>query len=180
LERFESDLRSLKTELLFTANGEHAYGKLSQFVRKIDDPYLTNIVREQFAELTAAVSPSGSAVEISLDHPLTGVKMQRPLKSALAEMYQRLKDNFETPDVKEARSIMESAAYQIGSPKMFIDLVTQNATDLLGREHAVYLNDTDTFFEKHTEHKPADFVDEEAAQEYKEDATGGLPNMHKN
>jgi hypothetical protein len=56
------------------------------------------------------------------------------------------------------------------NPKIYAlgGLAEESATQSFGKDYAKYLNDTDAFFSKHPEHKPADFVDQDTEQDGRE------------
>lgn len=167
LDRFEADLRSLKTELMFAPNQRKAYDKLSAFVQKIDNPYLAGRVRDEFAEIsTRVMDASGEgAVKIEGD---SGI-ISRSIKTVLGEMYVHLKSGYESEDVREARDVLECAQSMAADTRIFKSPIVQEAAqEAFGRDYSRYLDDTDTFFSANPQLKPADYIDEEAAAERKE------------
>lgn len=176
IDRFEASLRTFKTELMFVADQRHAYDKLNEFTRKIDDPYLANMFREQFGEISAHVLSTNGDNQLLVEGPGGGGdKAVLPLKTLLGRMYSRLQDDFESPEVKEARQLLEEATDCIKNPRLFdlagdapdISRVRRSAADEFGLIYGQFINDTDTFFENHPEQKPADYIDPETATETK-------------
>lgn len=172
LERFEADLRTLKTQLALSPHTGRAYEKLEAFVRKIDEPYMANIVRDDFDNIAGSL--------ISSDDMGTKVK--------LSGMFEGLKTNFEDPEVTEARDILESATEAAEKPVLFnrglaFDAAgefTYNPADLdpdsksaekpvrnvsLGK----YLNDTESYFAEHEDQRPEPWVDPEKEAEERAD-----------
>lgn len=159
LDRFEADLRSLKTELMFVPNQRTAYEKLADFVRKIDDPYLAGRVRDEYAEISEKIM--GAPGDIGAQLGGDGGAVSLPIKHVLGDLYGRLKSDYESEEVREARQVLEAAEAHLADPRVYIPLVERTATELLGREYGSYINSTDKFFEDKPELKPADYVDQE-------------------
>lgn len=160
LERFESELRSLKTELLFAPNQRTAYEKLTEFVRKIDDPYLAGRVRDEYAEISEKImsAPGEGSVRREGD----GGAVPLPIKHVLGELYGRLKSDYESDEVREARQILEAARAMEEDPKIYASPIVRDAvTQSLGTEYARYMDDTYAYFADKPDLKPADYVDEE-------------------
>ncbi|RAV19500.1 hypothetical protein [Paenibacillus contaminans] len=162
LERFESEMRTLKTELLLSMRKDTALRKFSEFISRIDDAYLASIVREQYADFAGPIiSLAGTDVSV---------------KGELARTFEQLKTGFESPEVAEARMILESANAFLESPRLFAPGLADEAVDevfsyserdleIEGRTPGSrnvtirqYINDTDTYFQAYPDKKPADYV----------------------
>lgn len=155
LERFEKDLRALRTELLLTHRADLAFRKLDEFVKRIDDAYLADMVREQFQDLAMpiiSVAGGGEAAKYRLQ---------------LAQTFDKLKSDFEPEAVKEARQILEMSKSSSESARLFNPIVEEKAVELFGREHGLFVNRTDEYFAKNEHEKPADYVDPEAVAKSK-------------
>ncbi|MCM3272959.1 hypothetical protein [Paenibacillus elgii] len=152
LQRFEAELREFKTQLMLTPRADRGYAMLTQFIGRLDDPYMAGIVREQFADLA---QPILSAAGGDADR----------YRLRMAQSYEKLKSDFEAPEVKEARQIFESAQAMVENPRIYsVGIVSDAATEAFGREYGQYINNTDRFFEANKELKPADYVDPEEAK----------------
>jgi hypothetical protein len=162
LERFEKDLRALKTELLLTHRADLAFRKLDEFVKRIDDAYLADMVREQFQDLAMPIIAvaGGEAAKYRLQ---------------LAQTFDKLKGDFESEAVKEARQILETSKTLTEHARLFDPIVEQKAVELFGHEHGQFVNRTDEYFTKNEHEKPADYVD--PAQEYKKYEWGSAEYM---
>lgn len=149
LERFEAEFRKLKTELQISPRADFAYKKLTDFVNKIDDAYLAHIVQDQFGEIASLI----------LSVPSADGQTRQNLSRTLEE----LQTKFETDELREARSIYETAQQMIEDPKIYRGPIINDAvTDIIGMEYAKYIDSTDEFFaiEGNEEHKPEDYKEE--------------------
>lgn len=159
VQRFESELHDIKTQLLLTTNAERGYEKLTSFISRLNDPYLAGIVRENFSELSSSI--------------LTAPGADAKIRLQLSGTYDQLKRNFETDEVREARDIMELANAMAEDPHLYTSgIVHDSAVETFGAEYGRYIDKTDSFFayEANSKLKPADYVDEEDAARQREKA----------
>ncbi|WP_342437820.1 hypothetical protein NSS79_34105 [Paenibacillus sp. FSL L8-0436] len=160
LGRFEDAFRTLKTELMFATSQRAAYDKLREFTGKIDDPYIANRVREDFAELTTkvlAIPGDGSFVKGT-----GAATVNTNARTELGGLYDGLLKPFESDDLKGARDVLETAQMLEEDGKVHRSYtIIDAAEEAFGMEYSRYINDTDAFFAAHPEHTPAPFVDTE-------------------
>lgn len=160
LGRFEDAFKSLKTELMFASSQRAAYDKLREFTGKIDDPYIANRVREDFADLTTkilAIPGDGS-----FQKGTGAASVTTTARTELGGMYEGLLKPFESDDFKGARDVLETAQMLEEDPRVHrAYVVIDAAQESFGTEYARHINDTDSFFAAHPEHTPAPFVDTE-------------------
>ncbi|MCU6709781.1 hypothetical protein M6D81_13875 [Paenibacillus sp. J5C_2022] len=150
LERFEGELRRLKTELQIATRADAAYKKLTEFVEKLDDPYIANIVSDQFGEMAATIIGAPGS--------------DGHTRQNLSQTFGTLQTKFETDDVRQARTIMESAQSMLEQPEVYTGPIITDAVDnMAGPEYTRYLNRTDEFFviEGNEGHRPEDYKEEE-------------------
>lgn len=153
LGRFESELRAFKTEILLTPSADSAARKLTEFVGRLDDAYLADLVREQFADIAGPIisAAGGESAKYKLQ---------------LSHTFQKLRSDFESPEVKEAREVLELATGMIENPSLYPGYISHDAVQgLVGKEYAQYLENTDAFFtkEENATYKP-NYVDPEEQQ----------------
>lgn len=171
LERFEIAFRTLKTEIMLSTRPERAVERLTQFVERIDDAYLANVVREQYAEVVGPVIAAAGSDG--------GVKL------ALAKTFDQLKTRFETPEIAEARNIVEVASIDVDAPRLFHRGLAETAVDDMftyseeGRvfQPSRFINDTEAYFEPRPEVKPADYVDVDPLPEEKPKPSGNVRTL---
>ncbi|MFD2615726.1 hypothetical protein, partial [Paenibacillus gansuensis] len=153
LSRFEAELRDLKTQLMLTTSAQSGFAKLNGFIQRLDDPYLANLVREQYADIAMPI--------VSLAGGADSAKYRLQLSQA----YDGLKSKFETDEVREAREILETAKSIEEDPKLYPPgIVQEAATIAFGREQSVFMNNTDAYFERNPGERPADYVDPEKVE----------------
>ncbi|MEC0167481.1 hypothetical protein [Paenibacillus graminis] len=161
LGRFEDAFKTLKTELMFATSQRSAYDKLRAFTDKVDDPYLANRVREDFAELTTkilAIPGDGNFVK-----GVGAASVTTSARTELGGLYEGLLKPFESDDLKGARDVLETAQMLAEAPRVHRSVAVNDAArDSFGAEYARHINDTDAFFAENPEHAPAPFVDTES------------------
>lgn len=160
LGRFEDAFKTLKTELLFATSQRAAYDKLREFTAKIDDPYLANRVKGDFAELTTTILalPGGE----SFTKGTGGATVTTNMRHELGGLYDGLLKPFESDDLKGARDVLETAQMLAEDPRVHRGYIVHDAAkSTFGDEFGRYINDTDSFFAAHPEHMPEPFVDPE-------------------
>ncbi|MFC5650911.1 hypothetical protein ACFPYJ_17685 [Paenibacillus solisilvae] len=147
VRRFEADFRALKTELTFSPTAKRSFEKLTAFVDRIDDPYLAGIVRDQFGDITSGILAAPEGVQLKLQ---------------LARMFEGLKTNHETDEIREAREILEVAKANEERPTLYTaGVVHETAVDIFGAEYGRFIDKTEVFFESNADVKPADYDDPE-------------------
>ncbi|MED1917506.1 hypothetical protein P4V64_19470 [Bacillus thuringiensis] len=141
LRRFEGELRNIKTEIRLAANPQRAVQKLKEFVEKLDDSYIANMVRNDFSEFITLIG-SGDAE-----------------KRDLSSIYRNLTQQFETEEIREARDIME-AAKAAETANLFVGFIAQAAQDVLG-DVGKLVNQPEKFFEEFPDLMKGDYVEGE-------------------
>ncbi|MFM9327962.1 hypothetical protein [Paenibacillus mesotrionivorans] len=156
LQRFESALKELRTHLMLSTRADSGYEALTSFIkRNIDGPYLAGVVRDQFAEIAAAITNAPEA--------------DGSLKLKLAATFERLKGDYESAEVKEARAIYEEAEAVEERPQLYSTgkIIQDAAEELFGKTHAQYINSPADFFsiEGNESLKPEDVAEEPEVEE---------------
>lgn len=151
LRRFQADLRALKTGVMLSPNADRSYERLAAFVADINDAYLANIVRDEFSDIAAGIVSSAEGAR---------------LKPQLARMFDGLKSNHESDEIVEARGILEAAKEAEARPQLYTGgIVSDAAISTFGREYGAFIDNTDAYFERNVDDKPADYVDPESIAE---------------
>jgi hypothetical protein len=154
LGRFEDAFKALKTDLMFATSQRSAYDKLREFTGKLDDPYLANRVREDFAELTTkilAIPGNGNFVRGT-----GAASVTTNARTELGGLYDGLLKPFESDDLRGARDVLETAQQTGEEGKVHNSLIIMAAAkEAFGTDYSRYMNDTDSFFAAHPEHTPA-------------------------
>ncbi|MED1802915.1 hypothetical protein [Brevibacillus porteri] len=149
LERFEDELKALKTTLMLTGRADDAKRKVEEFVTKYvkspDDRYLALKVREDFAQIAAPILETAGVDKAK-------VRVQ------LSEIFEGLEQRTLSEEVQEAVQIIGLADSMIERNSLFPSLVTESMTTTLGREYAGFLNTPEVFFEDKEALKPEDYV----------------------
>ncbi|UTR07718.1 hypothetical protein MM326_06810 [Alkalihalobacillus sp. LMS6] len=149
LERFNDRLREVKTQLALGSNESQSKQLLNSFVSSIKDPYLASLIRDDFLSLSQnIVGIAGNAAKA---------------KSDMAKIYEGLREDFETEEVKGARQILEYTSEQIENPKISNDggLFSEKAVELFGKEIGQFIRNPEDYFATNPEEKPEEYVDEE-------------------
>jgi hypothetical protein len=146
LERFEDEFKRLRTELQIAPRADFAYRKLTEFVSKIDDAYIASLVSDRFGDVaTSIISAPGSDAS---------------MRNQLTRTFGELQSKFETDELREARTIMESATAMAEQPRLYSGEIIAGAVNTLaGAEYMRYLDDTEAFFqiEGNESHRPEDY-----------------------
>lgn len=142
LDRFEASLRKVKTELLLATSAKTAAAKLTDFISQVSDPYCASLLHEQFAELAAPIIAQAPAAESA------------KIRHDMAGTFEGLATKFESDEVRAARDTLESIDEMVAS-KFFIDLVSEAATEALGKEYGAFVNDTEAYYVLHEDERPA-------------------------
>ncbi|MBW5466275.1 hypothetical protein GPJ61_00105 [Brevibacillus formosus] len=149
LERFEDELKALKTTLMLTNRADSAKQKVQDFIAKHvkspDDRYLALKVREEFAQIAAPILE-------------TAGPDQAKVRAQLGDMFEGLERSTLSEEVQEAKQIFELADAMIARNSLFSGLVIESMTETLGREYAGFLNTPEVFFEDKEDLKPEDYV----------------------
>ncbi|GGG15771.1 hypothetical protein [Paenibacillus aceti] len=160
LGRFEDTFKSLKTELMFIMSKRAAFEKLRGFTEGLDDPYLANRVREDFAEIASKILSAPGDDNISKGVGAGEIKVSA--RAELGELYEGLLKPYQSEDFRGANEIIEVAKMIDEDPRIHRSPIVNNAAkEAFGSEYARYINDTESFFAAHPEHMPEPFVDEE-------------------
>lgn len=149
LERFEDELKALKTELMLTTRADTAKQKVEAFIHKhvktADDRFFAFRVRDEFQTIATPILETA------------GIESAK-YRSILGEMFERLDQISLTDDAREARQILDLADSMMERGTLYSGLVIESMTDTLGGEYASYLNKPEVFFEDKPELKPEDYV----------------------
>lgn len=149
IERFEDELKALKTELMLTTRADTAKQKVNAFIQKhvkaADDRYFAFRVRDDFQQIAAPILESAGTESAKY-------------RAILGEMFERLDQISLSDDAREARQILDLAGGMMERGSLFSGLVIESMTDTLGREYASYLNKPEEFFADKPELKPEDYV----------------------
>lgn len=133
LRKYERSLNDLKTRVLLSLRSDRAAEMVTQFAKGIEDPYIANQLREQFAEV---ITPILSKVDGA-----DGAK----IKANLTQLYDRLENDFITDEQHEAKEVIENAD-ALFNTKLFNPTVIDNVKQTYDRRIADYINTPDTFF----------------------------------
>ncbi|HDR3895212.1 hypothetical protein [Bacillus sp. FSL W7-1334] len=120
---FEQGLSDLKIRIMLSTNPTRALERINQFVDSIDDAYLANQLRNQFAELIQCVGESGGAT----------------VKAELLKVYNKLETDFITEDQREAKQIINQADTLFGL-SLFNSIVVDSVREFYGHNYADYIN----------------------------------------
>jgi hypothetical protein len=150
LGRFTRSFNTLKTELMLSTNPKAAVEKLELFIRGIDDPYMADIVRNEFSSIAATVV-NGAGTDT------TRYKLE------LSKMFEALESNFETPEVKVAREILEEV--EASSHRRLFPLAVEEAAKEMFGHDGDFINNTGGFYTKYPDEKQPEFKDPEFAEE---------------
>lgn len=135
LTEFEASLRELKTQLFLSTSADRALAKIDEFIAKVNDPYLAGMLRDEFGGLATSVMGA------------TGSNDQVRLK--LSQTFERLKMEFDSEEVREARTILDAANAALADPTVYNRYAVEaTVTDMFGRAVANNINTTDQFFAK--------------------------------
>lgn len=149
IERFEEELKALKTELMLTTRAETAKQKVEAFIQKhaktADDRYFALRVRDGFQQIAAPILESAGTESAKY-------------RAILGEMFERLDQASLSDDAREARQILDLADAMMERGTLFSGLVVESMTETLGREYASFLNNPEKFFADKPELKPEDYV----------------------
>ncbi|QQE73156.1 hypothetical protein KDJ56_14630 [Brevibacillus composti] len=149
LERFEDELKALKTELMLTSRAETAKQKVEAFIQKhvksADDRYFAFRVRDEFQQIASPILESAGTESAKY-------------RAILGDMFERLDQISLSDDAREARQILDLADSMIERGSLFSGLVVESMTETLGREYASYLNKPEEFFADKPDLKPDDYV----------------------
>ena len=147
VERFNVDVKHVKTKLLLAKTGDEVKNILKSFIEKIeaageDRAYFATEFANQFDEIiTTALNIDSSD------------KMKHELK----QMYERLYYELQTDDVKEAREVLDTVNELLKKPTLFVvgPLIEQNTNYLFGKLFTQYINEPEEFFNQpgYTEYK---------------------------
>ena len=147
VERFNVDVKHVKTKLLLAKTGDEVKNILKSFIEKIeaageDRAYFATEFANQFAEIVPTVLNVDSSNE---------------MKHELDKMYDHLYYDLQTDDVKEAREVLDTVAELLKKPTIFAvgPLLEQNTNELFGARFTRHINEPEEFFEQqgYTEYK---------------------------
>lgn len=149
LERFEDELKALKTELMLTTRADMAKQKVEAFIHKhvktADDRFFAFRVRDEFQTIAAPILETAGTESAKY-------------RAILGEMFERLDQISLSDEAKEARQILDLADAMMERGTLFSGLVIESMTDTLGGEYAKYLNKPEEFFEDKPELKPENYT----------------------
>lgn len=147
IERFNTDLKHVKTKLMLAKTGDEVKNILKSFIEKIemsgnDRAYFATEFANQFDEIiTTALNIDSSD------------KMKHELK----QMYERLYYELQTDEIKEAREVLDTVNELLKKPTLFVvgPLIEQNTNYLFGKLFTHYINEPEEFFNQpgYTEYK---------------------------
>ncbi|EKN66039.1 hypothetical protein BABA_17387 [Neobacillus bataviensis LMG 21833] len=129
VKKYERGLAELKTRVLLSTRADRAAEMISEFAKGIEDPYIANQFRDQYAEVITPIIPQADGT----------------VKSNLSKLYDKLESDFITDEQREAKQIIEQADSMF-SAKLFNPTVIDNVKDSYDRRVADYINTPDTFF----------------------------------
>ncbi|MBD7965390.1 hypothetical protein [Fictibacillus norfolkensis] len=155
IDAFTRNFRNVKMEILLSNRPDQAEKRLKEFIsEKVTDSYYAELVSQDFTEIIGSI--------VSAAGPQAPV-----FKARLFDQYQSLQNDFASDEVKEAREVKEMAEAYLNGGMFGGFIAEQAANDAFGNEVGFYLNKPEEFFaiEENIEHKPADFVDPELAEE---------------
>jgi len=132
--KYREQVEELKTRVMLSLKPETAKDMVSEFVKGIDDPYLANEFKKEFATVITPI--------ISNVHGAEGAK----IKHALTETYDKLNKDFMTDEQREAKQIIESTG-SMASAKVFNYTVLQSVSDSFGRDAAAIVNEPEKYFQ---------------------------------
>jgi hypothetical protein len=165
VSRFTKSFNQFKVELMLTPRADAAKKKVIEFMSGIKDPWIANQVREEFAEVAG--------------HVLSAAGPERAkYQTELAQLFDKLESDHLTPEIQEAREILNYAERGLEYGSVFSGpLYTEAVKGMVGKEFADHLNTPELFFEKeeNATHKP-DFVDSDSDYE-EEDGTPVKPEI---
>jgi predicted HD phosphohydrolase len=135
IERFRKQLGELKTTIALTPNPARAKQALMEFTGGIEDPYLAEMVREDFGNL---IVPIVSGM---------GGQERGRAQLELQEVFRKLKDDYKSEEYRQAEEILQSAE-ALEKSDMFDSLVVQVVRTDLGSLAALSINNPDNYDEK--------------------------------
>ena len=134
VSEFQRDLKRFKTELMLANSFGVIEKKLDDFIKaKVNDAYLAQMVADEFPEII------GQALSVTSNVGFARKK--------LSDVYERLNNDFLPDEAKEARAALDHVNAAVNS-KLFPSIVEQAAQEIVGKEFAQYLNDTDSYVEQ--------------------------------
>ncbi|PFP30132.1 hypothetical protein COJ96_06855 [Bacillus sp. AFS073361] len=160
VRRFEKSLREIKTQVSLSVDAKYAKQKLVSFVEGIKDPYLADLLRDEFGEL------SGAILRMSGD--------DKAYRVELSQIYNDLDNNFKTDEAREAQAIMQAARENLENPRIFppTEMYGTNSIEAsfiantFNREALVYYHNPEQYFVAKNENPPV-YEDPEAKVEKK-------------
>jgi hypothetical protein len=130
---FQRQFKRFKTELMLTNRFDTIEKKLNDFLsQQVDEPYFAQLLADEFPEI---ISQSLAVA----DEPAKA-------RMKLADIFDRLNNDFLPEEAKEARNALEFANASLANPKIFSPVVETNAMDLLGPV-GKYMNDPETYLQ---------------------------------
>lgn len=151
LERFEKEYKRTKTALMLASSTDKAARILSDFISKADESGLKALVADRYGELAENV------LAVSGNDP--------KIRAEMSYQFEQIQREALTTEQAEAKQILD-AAEGLEQAKVFVGIVEDNLSGLVGHDYGRFVNDTESFFnrEENTEHKPDNYVHPEEVE----------------
>lgn len=165
-ERFQKSFNELKTELLLTTNPRSAKDKLKEFIGKIDEYGLFEIVKNEFASLSESMidkTPQSERGELTKD---------------LRQMYDSVKHNSVPPESHEAYELLDQINMMLERPRIFSLIALDAIEKDLGREAKELANDPEIYFEKYPDEEKTK-IGERTIEDVQAELNASVPKPKK-
>lgn len=130
VSEFAQEVKRLKTDLMLSTRYESSKAKLDALVGKIDDPFLAQVLADEFSN----VVPSMLAI----------AEVPGQAKLELSKIYESLQNDFLPNEAKAAREALSYIDAAEQGTKLFPEVAVTHANDLFGGAGR-YLNDEEAY-----------------------------------
>jgi hypothetical protein len=127
---FEKVIKRLKTEVMLSTRYESAKAKIDEVIEKVNDPYLAEMLADEFA--------------VIIPNVLASAKEPAKAKLELSAYYNKLSNDFLPEEAKAAKEALRYIEAAEANPKLF-PLVVENNADAMFGGAGKYLNDPDAY-----------------------------------